>query len=125
MDVQARMVPHPSRSDAVWAYVFAGVFAGGGVFLGLQARSVEDELAADRASGPPPDSRDPRLLRGKLFAIGADVAYAIAGVSLVTAIYYTVRDKGPPSTALTESRTLSVGPALGPGFAGLDLGVSW
>ncbi|HTM19341.1 MAG TPA: PEGA domain-containing protein, partial [Kofleriaceae bacterium] len=116
----------PGRGDAVWAYVFAALFTGGGVYAGLQANKIHDDLNKEIAAGnPPPDSADPRYFRGKLFAIGADVGYGLGGIAFLTAIYYTFRDKGAPSTASTDVRALALQPQVGPGYAGMGMEVRW
>jgi tetratricopeptide (TPR) repeat protein len=120
------LAPNPSRSDAIVAYVLAAGFGAGGVFLGLQANKYRDDLKKEIAAGiVPPDSADPRFTKGKIFAIAADATYAIAGITALTAIYYTFRDKGAPSTGLIDVRALAVRPELGPGYAGIGMGVSW
>jgi hypothetical protein len=124
--VKVSLAPKPSRSDAVIAYILAGGFAGGGVFLGLQANKYRDELRTGIDAGnPPPDSRDPRYNKGKYFAIAADATFAIAGITALTAIYYTFRDKGPPSTGLIDVRAIALTPQIGSGYAGLGMEVSW
>ena len=126
MNLRVSLAKIPGRGDAVWAYIFAAAFAGGGVYLGLEANQIRDDLRREIDLGmPPPDSDDPRFLRGKLMAVGADVGYALAGVSLATAVYYTFRDKGAPSTGSTEVRTLAVEPRIEPGYAGIGMEVSW
>jgi hypothetical protein len=124
--IRATLAPTPSRSDAVVAYVLAAGFGGGGVFLGLQANKYRDDLKKAIAAGaPPPDSNDPRFDKGKIFAIAADATFAIAGITALTAVYYTFRDKGAPSTGLIDVRALALRPEIGPGYAGLGMGVSW
>jgi PEGA domain len=124
--IKAGLAPKPSRTDAIVAYVLAGGFAAGGVVLGMRANDLRDELKKDIAAGaPPPDADDPRFQRGKVYAIAADGMYAIAGVTALTAIYYTFRDKGAPSTALIDVRALAVSPQIGPQYAGLDMEVRW
>lgn len=134
MDVQAKtetvirvdLAKKPGRGDAVWAYIFAAVFTGGGVYAGLQSNKIYDELNGEIAAGnPPPDSEDPRYLKGKIFAIGADVGYALGGISLAAALWYTFRDKGPPSTASSDVRAVALQPQAGPGYAGLGMEVRW
>ncbi len=134
MDVQAKtqiimrpqMAKKPGRGDAVWAYVFTALFAGGGIYLGMQADSLENDLQKEIDAGnPPPDSNDPRYLRGKIYAISADAAYGLAGISLLTAVYYTFRDKGRPSTAATDVRAIAVEPSFAPGYAGVGMEVRW
>jgi hypothetical protein len=118
--------PTPSRSDAIVAYVLAGGFAGGGIFLGLQANKYRDDLKNEIAAGhPPPDSNDPRFQKGKIFAIAADATFVVAGITALTAVYYTFREKGAPSTGLIDVRALALRPEIGPGYAGLGMGVSW
>lgn len=124
--VRITLAPTPSRSDAIVAYVLAAGFGGGGIVLGLQANKYRDDLKKEIAAGnPPPDSNDPRFTKGKIFAIAADAAYAVAGITALTAVYYTFRDKGAPSTGLIDVRALALRPELGPGYAGLAMGVSW
>jgi tetratricopeptide (TPR) repeat protein len=124
--VRITLAPNPSRSDAIIAYVLAAGFAGGGVFLGLQANKYRDDLTKEIAAGtPPPDSNDPRFTKGKIFAIAADATFAIAGITALTAVYYTFREKGAPSTGLIDVRALALTPQIGPGYAGLGLGVRW
>jgi len=124
--VRITLAPTPSRSDAIIAGVLAVGFGAGGVVLGTQANKYRDDLKKEIAAGnPPPDSNDPRFTKGKIFAIAADAAYAVAGITALTAVYYTFRDKGAPSTGLIDVRALALRPELGPGYAGLAMGVSW
>jgi hypothetical protein len=124
--IRIGLQPTPGRGDAIVAGVLALGFGGGAVFLGLQANQLRDDLKKEIAAGTtPPDSNDPRLLKGKIFAIAADATFAIAGITALTAIYYTFRDKGAPSTGLIDVRALALRPEVGPGYAGLGMGVSW
>jgi tetratricopeptide (TPR) repeat protein len=124
--IRIGLQPQPGRGDAIVAGVLALGFGGGGVFLGLQATQLRDDVKKEIAAGTtPPDSNDPRLQRGKIFAIAADATFVIAGITALTAIYYTFRDKGAPSTGLIDVRALALVPEIGPGYAGLGMGVSW
>lgn len=134
VDVQAKtettlkvtLAERPGRGDAVAAYVFAAAFGGGGVYLGLQAQKYRDELRKEIDAGNPPvDTGDERFLRGKIFAIAADATFAIAGITAITAIYYTFRDKGDDSQGIVDVRSVALQPQIGPGYAGLGMGVSW
>jgi hypothetical protein len=121
--IRTTLAPEPSRSDAVIAYILAAGFGGGGIYLGLQANKLRDELKTDIGAGkPPPDSNDPRFLRGKIYAISADAAFGLAGITALTAIYYTFREKGQPSTGLIDVRALSLAPQVGPGYGGVAMG---
>jgi len=124
--LRATLAPTPSRSDAIIAGVFTAGFTGAGAFLGVQANHYRDEVKRDIAAGKvPPDSNDPRLDKGKLFAIAADATFVVAGITALTAIYYTFRDKGAPSTGLIDVRALALHPEIGPGYAGVGMGVRW
>jgi hypothetical protein len=123
ISVRASLTKRPGRGDAIAAYVAAGIFTGGGIYLGTRAKSLEKSIKADIAAGdPPPDSNDPRLMKGKIFAIAADATFAVAGVIALTAIYYTFRDKGSPSTGQVDVRAIALQPEVGLGYAGLSLG---
>ena len=80
----------------------------------MRARHIFERQRVDQA--------DPRFDRGKYFAIGADAAYGVAGLLGLAAIYYTFRDKGPPSTGTVDVKALALTPALGSDFAGLSVG---
>jgi hypothetical protein len=125
-NIKVGLAPQPSRSDAVIAYILSGAFTGGGVFLGLQASKYKDSLRKEIDAGnPPPDSRDPRYTKGKAFAIAADATFVLAGITALTGIYYTFRDKGPPSTGLIDVRAIALRPEISPGYAGLGMEVNW
>ena len=126
MKVKVVLARKPSRSDAVIAYVLAGAFTGGGIFLGLQANKYRDELKSEIAAGnPPPDPEDPRFTKGKIFAIAADATFVIAGITALTAVYYTFRDKGAPSTALIEVNSIALTPQISSEYAGIGMEVHW
>jgi tetratricopeptide (TPR) repeat protein len=124
--IKVALVPTPSRSDAVVAYVLTGVFLAGGIYLGVTADNLHDQLQNEIAAGnPPPASDDPRFLHGKIYAIAADASFAISAISAATAVYYTLRDKGPPSTALIDAKSVTVLPEVGSQYAGLGMEVHW
>ena len=124
--VKVTLAPKPSRSDAVVAYVVGAVFGGVGIYLGLQANSLHDDLQKEiTAASPPPASNDSRFLKGKIYAISADAAFAISAITLGTAIYYTFRDKGAPSTALIDAKSVTVLPEVNSNYAGLGMEVHW
>jgi hypothetical protein len=123
-NIKVTLAPKPSRSDAVIAYILSGAFTGGGIFLGLQANKYRDELRTQIDGGqPPPDTRDPRYTKGKAFAIAANATFAVAGITALTALYYTFRDKGASSTGLIDVRAVALTPEIGNGYAGIGLGL--
>jgi hypothetical protein len=120
--IKVQQIQKPGRGDAIVAYVITALFGGGGIYLGTQAKSLKEDLQKEIDAGMPPvDNHDPRFTRGKIYAIAADGCFAIAGVTLLTAIYYTFRDKGPPSRASIDVHTLALQPQLGPSYAGLGM----
>lgn len=124
--IKVTLSPQPSRSDAVVAYVLAAGFTGGGIFLGLQSNKYRDELRDGIAAGDPPiDTNDGRFTKGKIFAIAADATFVVAGITALTAVYFTFRDKGTPSTGLIDVRALALQPQIGPNYAGLGMEMSW
>jgi PEGA domain len=124
--VKVSLARSPSRSDAVVAYVIGALFGGGAIYLGTQANQLHDDLKKEIDAGmPAPASNDPRFLRGKIYAISADAAFAISGITLLTAVYYTFRDKGAPSTALIDVKSVTFVPELGSQYAGLGMEVHW
>jgi len=126
ISVRASLAKKPGRGDAIAAYVASGIFAGAGVYLGLQAKKLEGQIQDDIDAGnPPPDDDDPRLQRGKIFAISADAAFAVSGLVALTAVYYTFRDKGAPSTGQIDVRAIALEPVIGPGYAGLGMEMHW
>jgi len=121
--LRAKLAKRPGRGDAIAAYIFAAAFAGGGVYLGLEAKKIQDDLRAEIDAGnPPPDSNDPRLDKGKIFSWAANAAYGLGGISFLTAVYYTFRDKGKPSTGRIDVRAMAVRPYVTPTVAGLGIG---
>ena len=124
--IKIGLSPEPSRSDAVIAYILTGAFTGGGIFLGLQANKLHDDLQNGINNGSPPvDNNDPRFTKGKVFAIAADASFLLAAITGGTALYYTFRDKGAPSTGLIDVRALALKPEVNSQFAGLGLEVTW
>ena len=124
--IKVQQAKKPGRGDAIVAYVLTAAFGGGAAYLGMQAKNLKRDLEADIAAGMPPvDNNDPRFFRGKVYSIAADGAFAIAGVTFLTAIYYTFRDKGPPSRAQIDVRALALTPQIGPTYAGLGWEARW
>jgi hypothetical protein len=120
--IKVQQAEKPGRGDAITAYVVAAIFGGAGIYAGTQANSIRDDLETDIDAGMPPvDNNDPRFLKGKIYAIAADGCFAIGGIALLTAVYYTFRDKGPPSRASIDVRALALTPQLGPTYAGLGM----
>jgi hypothetical protein len=124
--IKVTQAPKPGRGDAVVAYVLTAAFGGGAIWLGTQSKNIKTELQNEINAGMPPvDNNDPRFFRGKVYAIAADGAFAVAGIALVTAVIYTFRDKGPPSRASIDVRALALQPQIGPTYAGVGWEARW
>lgn len=118
-------IPTPSRTDAVVAYVFAGIFGGAAAYLGTQSKNLKSELETGIMNNEAIDNNDPRFFKGKVYAIAADACFAVGGIALLTAIYYTFRDKGPESSASVDQRAMALTPQLGKDYAGLGWEGRW
>ncbi len=123
--IKVTLVPKPSRSDAITAYVVGAIFGGAGIYLGLEANKIQDDLKLQTALANPPASNDSRFLKGKIYAIAADASFAISVATLATAVYYTLRDKGPPSTALIDAKSVTLVPEVNTNYAGMGMEVRW
>ena len=115
LDFQARtevtlrpmLARRPGRGDAVAAYIFAVLFAGAGTAAYLYA----DKVAVGET-----------LYENRQYVrYGGYAGWGLGGIIGLTAIYYTFRDKGPPSKATIDMRSLALTPTAGPSYAGLDL----
>jgi hypothetical protein len=124
--LRVTMQPTPSRLDAIGWGVAAVVFGATGGVLGVLSNHTHDDLqTAIKAGTVPPDNNDPRFSHGKTLAIAADAAFGVGALAAITALYYTFRDKGPASSATSDARSIALTPEVGPGYAGLGMGVRW
>jgi tetratricopeptide (TPR) repeat protein len=96
LPVAAHLVVVPPRGAAWTQAILSGVVLGGGIYLGLESNRLYDEMARDRRDGSLAND-DSRKLRGKVFAIGADVAFLGSAVLGGLATYNFLSDPLPPS----------------------------
>ncbi|MBL8722349.1 MAG: PEGA domain-containing protein [Myxococcales bacterium] len=129
--LHTELKPSVPRGTAWTTAVFSAVFLGGGVYLGLQANKLRDELSSAQANYTL-DQEDPRIKRGKYFAIGANGAYAVGGVLALISLYNFLKDPLPPSKGWQEAprnldpreaapKPVSLLPVVSVGYAGLTL----
>jgi hypothetical protein len=119
--IKVAFAPEPSRVDAIVTYVLAAALGGTGVGLYLHGGKLEDQ--------------DPTDKQADYFKYGAYGAWGIGGITLLTAVYYTFRDKGPPSKARVDTQQLptttaariraGLRPEVGPGYVGGGLALTW
>jgi hypothetical protein len=93
------------------------VILGGGAYLGHLSQQAKDGLNADIKAGKSIDSGDPRFLRGKLEAIGADVLFGFGAIVAISAIT-TLFAHGPETPGAVDSKALGFAPTLGPDGGG-------
>jgi len=131
--VHSELKPSVGRGSAWATGIAAAVFIGGGIFLGVQSNDLRSELDSARADFRL-DQDDPRIRRGKYFAIGADACFAIGGVLALISAYNFVKDPLPPSKGWSEkprdldtkpasptASTFRLTPTFSPTFTGLAL----
>jgi len=106
--------------------VLAAGFGGGGIVLGLQANKYRDDLKKEIAAGnPPPDSTIRGSPRARSSRFAADAAYAVSGITALTAVLLHVPRQGRTVDRPDRRPRPRARPELGPGYAGLAMGVSW
>lgn len=96
LPVRATMVVTPPRGAAWTQAIIGGVLLGGGIYLGLESNRLYDEMKNDRASGILVRD-DSRGTQGKVYSIGADIAFLGAAALSGIATYNFVKDPLPPS----------------------------
>jgi len=91
---------------------------GAGAYVGHLSSQTKDGLDADIKAGRPVDNTDPRFLRGKLEAIGADVLFGFGALIAISAVA-TFLSHGPDSTGAVDQKSLGLAPTVGPDGGGL------
>ena len=121
--VRAQLAEKPGRGDAITAYIFSAAFFAGGIYAGVKYRGLDRDIkdVEDMGGMPDPDDVDAR----KYYGIGALVGLGLGVATGITAVYYTFRDKGAPSTGQIDIRAVALAPEVGPGYAGLALSAVW
>ncbi|HZL20286.1 MAG TPA: PEGA domain-containing protein [Polyangia bacterium] len=116
--IEVQMSPRPPRTRAISTSIVALVFIGAGAYVGHLSQQAKDGLDSDIANHQLIDNNDPRFLRGKVEAIGADVLYGLGAIIAATAVYGLL-EHGPDSTGVAEHKAISFAPVFGPDGAGL------
>jgi PEGA domain/Tetratricopeptide repeat len=116
--IEVQMSPRPPRTRAISTTIVALVFIGAGAYVGHLSQNAKDSLNSDINNHQLIDNNDPRFLRGKVEAIGADVLYGLGAIIAATAVY-ALFEHGPDSTGVAEHKSISFAPVFGPDGAGL------
>ena len=126
--------PAPARASTLPAWIAFGAaaaFAGTGLVFGLSANSTLGDIDQALSQGDPPlDSRDSRLDDGRRAALIADVSFVLAGASLAAGgwLWWRARRRNAAAAAAAggdDRDAVVISPALGRGFAGARVEVSW
>jgi hypothetical protein len=119
--IRVRLRPGVNRGGAWATAILSGVLLTGSLALGIMANHVESDLNRDRRMGLLA-SDDSRILRGKIFAIGMDVALGLGLMTAGLAVYYFLRDPTPDSEGtVLEPRDWALAPFVGPEGGGASL----
>jgi PEGA domain-containing protein len=116
--IDVQFSPRPPRTRAISTAVTALVIVGAGAYVGHLATQTKDGLNSDIKAGLPIDNTDPRFLRGKLEAIGADVLFGFGALIAISAVA-TFLSHGPDSTGAVDQKSLGLAPTVGPDGGGL------
>lgn len=91
-----RMNPKPSRTSAWVSLGFSAAFFAGGGAAGIMALRLNNELDDTRNKGRLA-SDDPRIMKGFMWGLGADLAFGVGTIVGGLCLYYFLRDPLPPS----------------------------
>jgi hypothetical protein len=118
--IEVQMSARPPRTRAITTAVVAALLIGGGAYVGHLSQQNKDAIQSDINNGVLVDNDDPRFLRGKIEAIGANVLYGVGAIVAVTAVF-GVFAHGPDSTGVADSKKISFSPTMAPGGGGFSL----
>jgi PEGA domain len=118
--IEVQMSDRPPRTRAISTAVVAAVILGGGAYVGYLSQQNRDGINADIAAGKYVDNSDPRFMRGKIEAIGADVLYGLGAIVAITAVFGFFAH-GPDSTGVMDAKKISLSPTVDRDGGGLSL----
>ena len=116
--VEVQFNPKPPLTRAWTTGVISAAFLGAGIYAGTQAKHREDGLKNDIKAGLLIDNNDPRVNQGKLWSIGADVAFGISAVTGIMSVYNFLRSN-PASVGELDEKSVAITPVGLPGGAGV------
>ena len=99
--IQVRLKAKQPRGAAWATGVMSLLLVGGGVTLGILAKNIRTDLELEQQRGTL-SSNDRRFFQGKAMAVGANIAFGIAGIMGILTIYYFLRDNVPDSEATVK-----------------------
>ncbi len=104
--------PNPPKTGAWTKAAFSAAFVAGGIYCGLQSKKLENGIRADIDKDLQVDTNDPRVGRGKLWAYGADGAFAVGTIIGLFSLYDFL-SSGPPSPGEVDARVIGLVPIQG------------
>jgi hypothetical protein len=126
LPVHGKMVPTYPRGAAWTQAIIGGLFIGAATYFGIESNRLHSDLSQDRRAGVL-EQDDSRIQRGQIYAIGANVGFAVGGVLGILATYNFIRDPLPESNRTVDRpvefdtpnppRTAARQPATGPATA--------
>lgn len=125
--VRVRLAIAPPRSNAYAGLTISLLTLGGGVGLAVAAGNREDELRAEQQAGTL-SADDPRIDRGRMLAIGADISFGLSALFAGLTTYFFLHDAGPDSEGtVLEPRDWAFAPIIDPstGTASFHVGRSF
>lgn len=101
LPVHARLIPRYPRG-AAWAQaIIGGATLGGSIYLGVESNRLHDAARDDRARGVLTND-DPRVDRGRWFAVGANAGFVLSAGFAALATYNFLRDPYPASRLVED-----------------------
>jgi hypothetical protein len=97
-----RLNPRPSRTSAWVSLVFSTLLFTGAGICGWYSTTVYDDIEQAANAGRLA-SDDPRIERGFIWALVADVGFLVGTVTSALTLYYFLRDPLPPSEGRVEA----------------------
>jgi hypothetical protein len=97
LPLHANLIPKYPRGPAWTQAAIGAALLGGAIYAGLESNRLHDQLASDRQAGTL-EASDSRATEGKIFAIGADAGFALAGLFGALSAYNFIRDPLPESS---------------------------
>jgi hypothetical protein len=117
--VKVKMEPYTPRYPAIVTGVLMAGAGGAGIYFGLKAKGIREDLEDDLAAFEQLEADDPRARQGRVNAIVADGLFAATAVLGALTIFYLLREKGDPSQGEKEQKNLAVTPVFGPTGGGV------
>jgi PEGA domain len=102
LPIHVRLIPKYPRGAAWTQAAISALLIGTGAVLGTESEDIKKMLKEERAQGSL-SADDPRITKGRWFAIGADVGFAGGAVLAGLATWNFIKDPLPESSKTEEA----------------------